>query len=217
MADNSHNPENNKRMEISQQQVSVVAATCLMLAFFVFIAGVFWGKKSILEISPAQLTSDSFADTIYDTFWMAPEERKIVPEQKSREELDSCSQLDKDSSNESESQINELNEQENEIQENQVKEELYYAQFGGFNTLQEAQNCSQKLVARGIQARPLERLSKTGAGEARIWYAVVTEATVNKNELALTINRIKRMLKVKITVNAINNEQKNMLFGKKGE
>lgn len=56
-------------MEISQQQISTVAALFLMFAFFIFLAGVFWGKKTVLEISDEQLTSDSFADTIYHALY----------------------------------------------------------------------------------------------------------------------------------------------------
>ena len=178
-----------------------------------FIAGVFWGKKSILEISSAQLTSHSFADTLYDTFYGLASDKKTSHGQSTWERNDGL-QMESVARDETED-VSQKELSEETDSEGAFGGMYYYAQLAAYNTAQEAQECAQKLIARGMSIRVLERLSETGAGKACTWYAVVTEATPHKGDLIGTINRNKHLLITKkIIVNTLNNEQKDLLFGK---
>ncbi len=195
MGNTGNNAENNKRMEVSQQQVSVAAAFCLLLAFFMFIAGV--------RVA-ARLTSDSFTDTMYTAFCSVaglevknsgtPFHRDFVtPEFLTDDAL----------------QI------EQNTQEQFVMEERYYARFGGYNTLKEADDCVQKLSGYGILVKPIARLSKTGSGKQRLWYAVVTQTLQSKEDLFALIRRSKQILKVRqLAVTIGSKEHETTLFGK---
>ena len=218
MADKSH--LTSKRMEISQQQISTVAALFLIFAFFIFLAGVFWGKKTVLEVTQEQLTSDSFADTIYNAFYVTSYEKKhrayTLDEQRTmqietNEHLRQSESVPQDSQNES----------DNGTDADGVKDICYYAPLGSFNTLVEAQRSAQKLNAEKVLVRILERMSKTSSGTTRVWYQLVTEPYADRDELLAMLHCLKRIC---LTIGEcsdsaiieINNEQKQMLFGKKG-
>lgn len=70
MADEKENQTQlqRKALQLDQQQVSYIVAGLLMMAFFIFIAGFYWGKKNAIEPLADQLASDSLADKIYYAF-----------------------------------------------------------------------------------------------------------------------------------------------------
>jgi hypothetical protein len=50
---------------LDQQQISYLVAAFLMVGFFIFIAGYYWGKKQALEPITEQFATDSLTDKIY--------------------------------------------------------------------------------------------------------------------------------------------------------
>lgn len=239
MSHNSQNAENNKRMEISQQQVSIIAALCLTLAFFIFIAGVFWGKKSILERSPAELTGDIFTDRIYDA---CSKSSRLEPNRVNTEKLaglfaeDDEVEGSRSTAKEEGASVSAKAPIEGaQAYDQGVKTAIqgaqadgsktrYYAQLAAYNTEREAQDCVKKLAKRSIQVRISERLSKTQTGEMRAWYAVITEPWADKNQLIAWAQKIKRVRLVKdykvieeyTEQYKESKEQKNLPVSKKG-
>lgn len=101
------------------------------------------------------------------------------------------------------------------------KEIAYYGSLAGFNTIQQAQHYSQKLLAQNMPVRTIERTSKTLSGEKRVWYQIVTQPHTQKAELVALLARAKHLCPEMnegkdLVIIEINNEQKQMLFGKKG-
>lgn len=68
MSENNHHKEHSHRITISHQQLSNAAALMLLCAFFIFLTGFFWGKKSASPQMKDELASFSFADTLYTVF-----------------------------------------------------------------------------------------------------------------------------------------------------
>src|SRR3989337_212428 len=48
-----------------RRQASIVVATLILIAFFIFISGYFWGKKRAMEQFVDQVSQGSFADQVY--------------------------------------------------------------------------------------------------------------------------------------------------------
>ena len=63
----------NKQLEMSQQQVSLVASFLLMMAFLIFMIGASWGKNRHHARPLEQLTLHSFADTLTNILGVPPE------------------------------------------------------------------------------------------------------------------------------------------------
>lgn len=219
--------EDYKSITMSQQHVSVVAALILMLLFFVFSAGVFWGKKSILEISQMGLTTDTFADTLYTALCLdGPDllehDMKLSSESIYVKELELLACKEKEKSEEQakehasdgEGGLDRRNEEVSK-EENQSEKEFFCVQVARFSTVQEANRWIQKARALGMRVGVLERISVSSAGVPHEWYQIISEPVSEQSEANTLRERLERLLKVQNSmVRVVNNEQRNMLLGK---
>lgn len=227
MAHKSPELEDHKRVEMSQQQVSSLAAVLLMLIFFAFNVGVFWGKKSVLEISQPGLTSDVFADTLYTALCGIDGPAFLQDITNTHDGGVYIKELDLLNCKEKEKSVEHAQEQasgnesahdcENEevTKKDQLEKEYYCVQLAGFATLQEARLSVQEAAASGIRVVILERVSKSASGLSHLWYQIITEPVLEKSELDSLRERLEHLLKVRNSmVRVISNEQKDMLLGK---
>jgi SPOR domain len=57
--------KSDKYMQLTERQVSTIAAGLLMILFFVFIAGYYWGKQAALDPVGSHIMEDALADKVY--------------------------------------------------------------------------------------------------------------------------------------------------------
>lgn len=169
----------NKDLQINQQQLSYVISGILILSFFIFLSGYYWGKKSAIEVWTDQLKAESLADKLYCAFCSFNE---TTDEYISQANTESIAQAVK------------IHEDFNKIQGKENKKS-YYAQLAGFNSLKRAQNCIEKLKSYNVKL--VERKSKTSKGKLYKWYQIVTESTDNLEELNKQVEIIKKVAKLK--------------------
>lgn len=188
MSDKSHHVKQ-KRLEITQQQLSVIAALCILSTFFIFIAGVIAGKKMMLTaVTPIEneLTNSftylCFTDRAHD----------LVD---ARQDLPTGSA-----------------DRKNETYTEEIKH-LYYASLRGFIAYKEALSLIRILKAQGIPSSIITRTSSTIGGISYSWYEVITIPTSLADEQSQLLKKAKRYIKIrKDKIIEITPEQKEMLF-----
>lgn len=168
-----HNRE--KRIEFTQQQVSLAAALVLMLIFLAFMVGQgYFLESSILESSYSLLSSNDSVlepgryyaeDLSEDSDLLA-----LVPHQGSKQE----------SSKKNDQHVQYV--------------QRYYAQLKGFGTVEAAQLLSEQLKRHHIPTQIVKRISRTVSGVEQCWYQVITELYTNKDVLSRVTKKAQRIL-----------------------
>lgn len=179
----------NQGLFIPNRQLSVIVATILLLAFFVFMTGYFLGKKKVVEQFTQEMHQDAFADKIYTTVLSTQENQQLENNALLVTHVD-------DAVVESPSAI-----------ENIALVDLapvvsdttqrYYAQLIGFGTEKAAQLFVDKLLAKGIETEVKKRVSKTVKGRTSYWYQVVTVYYSNKNDVVDLVARLAKEENIK--------------------
>ena len=173
---------------VPNRQLSVAVAAFLFLAFSIFMAGYFLGKKKAVEQFTERMQQDAFADQIYTTVLSTTQDLQpatnsllvasfnddVVPSQ-----LVSHDEIVLD----------------NAVLENNAQH--YYAQLIGFGTEKAAQLFVKKLSVKGIETEVKKRISKTVKGHSSYWYQVVTTAYTNKSDLSELVDRIAKEENIK--------------------
>lgn len=175
---------NEKNIKLNQKQISYAAAMWLMLSFFIFIAGYYWGKKSTFDPISEQIAYSSLADKVYYAFCALNEN-----EQESESEQESDEAIVNENNN------NEIISENGKI--NKENQKAYYALLSGFGTINAAKAYAQKLLNKDFAVRVLERKSRTASGKLRKWYQVATAPMNNKEELEKIIDSIKVVMPLK--------------------
>lgn len=160
---------------VPNRQLSFIVALLFLLAFSIFIAGYFLGKKKMVEQFTTKIQQEAVADQIYTTMITSP-----VPSTQEQLPIGLVS-------NNSEQEINE--QEMIEVVET-TSHQLYYAQLIGFGTEKAAQGFVKKLDAKNIETEIKKRVSKTAKGNVSYWYQVVTTPYADKNDLSAVVNKI---------------------------
>lgn len=155
--------QNNDQLILDSKQTAWLISGLLLLLFFVFMAGYFWGKHQALEQFSHALDQESIADKIYSSLYCSYEGKTGVeipeveskPESEHTEHLPSC--------------------------------ETCYAQLIGFGSKKTAQNYVDKLAKQGFGVEVKERTSVMGNGRLTTWYQVVTKPYTSREELAAVV------------------------------
>lgn len=174
-------PEKDQKIiEFSQQRASHIIAGLLVCAFFIFIAGYYWGKKTSIETLTEQLVQDSLADKMLCAFCCLNDESDNKAATIETETQDDTSKIAQEAAQPDKNQ----------------SPKLYYAQLAGFGSLKAAKKCEADLHRNGYNVKSVERHSQTAKGQTRTWYQLVTENESNKEILIEKVDRIKRLAKL---------------------
>lgn len=186
MFGNSQSPESLKRIDFSQQQVSVAAAAVLMLIFCSFMAGYFFSQRD------GTLEEGSFDLMNFER------EAAAFQQSEGRDSLPNDAQqkvkLNHDTA-ENNLAIPPVGGM-SQLEKRNVSKQ-YYAQLVGFGTVEAARICVKKLKRYGVPALVEDRVSKTGGGKLHRWYQVVTEPQDSPDALIAIVERAKKLLSVK--------------------
>jgi hypothetical protein len=68
-----------QQVQLTLQQVSYFAAGCIITAFFIFIAGFYWGKKSITEVVLEEVAERLLTDKIHAALYKTYEKAQSEP------------------------------------------------------------------------------------------------------------------------------------------
>jgi cell division protein FtsN len=200
---------------IPNRQLSFIVATSILLLFFAFIGGYFWGTRQATDQFISQLDQDSLADQIF-TSLCAPdeypdtaadnlqEEETDQPSEETQETLVAPEQMSSELPAHSAATVQDniptqapVIAEQQKIEQIEPAEKQYYAQLIGFGTKQAAQQFVHRLEKKGISVAIKTRYSKTAKERQIAWYQVITKPYANKQELASLVSRIKKEEKLK--------------------
>lgn len=157
--------QHSKPVEITQQQLSVVAAGVLMIAFFSFLVGYL-------------ATQGEGTHQASDLMSVFPSSRVVSAEvmihRRLRESHADQSQHDEHS----------------ELKKN---DDEYYACVAGFGTVEAARVYEERLKAVGVATEIVPRKSWTVAGVQRTWYQLIT-LPGTKKEIEQRARHIQKMM-----------------------
>lgn len=187
---------------ITKRSASSIVSGVLIVTFFIFIAGYFWGHQQALQEFTESIEQQSFADQIHYSLSCCADDRPSLY-----------------SYNDSAEQEEEIEQPVADTQpENQIAvekprpepSEKFFAQLVGFQSKEKAYQCMQQISNKGGKVKVAKRSSKTSKGKLYTWYQVVTSSYSSKNELLdhiATIRQIVKLHDVQI-VNISNNEKR---------
>ena len=173
---------------VPNRQLSFAVAGFLFLAFSIFMAGYFLGKKKAVEQFTERMQQDAFADQIYTTVLSTTQD------------LPSATNSLLVASLNDDVVPSQLVSHDEIVLDNAVLEDNaqhYYAQLIGFGTEKAAQLFVKKLSVKGIETEVKKRISKTVKGHSSYWYQVVTAPYTNKNDLTALVDRLAKEENIK--------------------
>lgn len=185
-------------VSLSSRQASLVLAAGLLILFFSFITGYFWGKQNAVSQFCMSVEQSSFADRIYTSMCEISEtEVSVIPETVIASEEQTVESISKEEASEQSAPGNEITQESNvalapheaAITQPQIS---YNAQLAGYGTSQQAEKFAQKLRKKGIRAKVETRKSKSSKGKTKSWYQVITEDFIDKKELETLVARISK-------------------------
>lgn len=181
---------------IPKKELSWVVSLALISAFFVFMAGYFWGQRQAISQFLGKLEEESFSDKItYSLYTMNGKYLSDTEEDEVEE--------DQDAGEETPSDTIEKVEQSDQPTDESKKEEkatstvTYVAPLVGFGTLHAANTFAHRVKDMGIDVHVKKRISRSPKGRAIAWYQVMTQTYSDKNEIEHIVMRIKDREKIK--------------------
>lgn len=196
-------------LQFTQQQISYVIASLLLIFFFIFMAGYYLGKKNAIEAFAGQFESESLADKISYAFCSNYDYKGDQSEYNSNEQI-----VNKDQKNiiESEEKTTCTPITKNEVNNIESSNIKYLAELAGFGTWNNAHNYEKILSKNGYKVNIITRRSKTLKGKEIKWYQAITETYNNQNELLETIKKIKKVAPIKDVKVVIIDKQRKERF-----
>lgn len=192
-------------ISLSNRQASLFVAAGLLIVFFSFITGYFWGKQNAISQFCMSVEQSSFADRIYtsmcelsETEAPTTQETVTAGQEQSEAQLENIDALE--TANEQDESLALLNQDSVQhvvqaVVEVPIKSEStvpYHAQLVGYGSQQVAEKFAEKLRKKGMPVKVETRKSKSTKGKTRSWYQVVTNDFTNKNELEALVARISK-------------------------
>ncbi len=171
---------------LSMRQVSWVVSGFLVLSFFIFMAGYFFGQRKFFADFTGKVEQESLGDMIFASLYTkdstdgtdeegAGESAAVADEQVLSENGDVCDVMpEQDLVLAQASLIESHPETINETKE--ASGCHYYAELVGFGTERAAQLFVERLQKDGISVDIKKRTSKTARGKLIAWYQVITPA-----------------------------------------
>lgn len=196
---------------ISKKQASVTTALLILLGLLIFIAGYFWGKKSMLDGFTQKTSQESFNDQVDYLLTMQSFAAKhgALPEDSSEEQQ----AVQQDNSNENDvsallknlpDALEESGKQESiEIATKPAKEAVvvqdavpssngkHFAALAGFAKKASAVTMINRLKKYKIDLELKTKVSKSASGKStKTWYQVVTKKYDTKDEVASVVDKV---------------------------
>ncbi len=148
----------NYTVDLTHVHMSRISALGILGAFFIFMAGYYWGKKGAAEDLTHMVAHESLADKVYSSVCS-----RYKPQAEQSGDAEGAHEV-------REAQEAALSESAS----NQLPFKRFSAELIGFGSRKAAGDYVKRLAARGIAAESVERVSRTAQGKRRIWYQVVT-------------------------------------------
>lgn len=204
---NEPTKESNETINISlsNRQASLFIAAGLLIIFFSFITGYFWGKRNAISQFCMSVEQSSFADRIYTSMCELSEtEAPTTQETVAAAEEQAVAQVTSIDAVEATEEQEDLGVSLNHdsvqhvvqaVVETPTKSESmvpYHAQLVGYGSQQMAEKFAQKLRKKGMPVKVEAKKSKSTKGKTRSWYQVVTQDFTSKNELEALVARISK-------------------------
>lgn len=190
-------------ISLSNRQASLLLAAGLLVLFFSFITGYFWGKRNAISQFCMSVEQSSFADRIYTSMCELSEtelpttqdtvaasepaiETAVAADDALDEHVEPAASISQD-----------LNGQQAvtgvAVAHTDAEAGVaYHAQLIGYGSQQQAEKFVQKLRKKNVDAHVDTKISKSAKGKTRSWYQVVTKDFVSKNELEALVARISK-------------------------
>jgi len=184
------------QVSLSSRQASLLLAAGLLVLFFSFITGYFWGKQNAVSQFCMSVEQSSFADRIYTSMCEISEPEipttsdTVAANDEQITEVVAVSETQK----EVEPSAETVPLVASVVQEAVVAQPTisHYAQLAGYGTTQQAEKFAQKLRKKGLPVKVEARKSKSSKGKAKAWYQVVTKDFTDKKELETLVARISK-------------------------
>jgi hypothetical protein len=183
-------------VSLSSRQASLLLAAGLLVLFFSFITGYFWGKQNAVSQFCMSVEQSSFADRIYTSMCEIAETEVPITSDTVATNDEQVAEVVV------EPKIEELVKPDADAiplvasvaQESVVAQPTvsHYAQLAGYGTPQQAEKFAQKLRKKGLSVKVETRKSKSSKGKAKSWYQVVTKDFTDKKELETLVARISK-------------------------
>lgn len=187
-------------VSLSSRQASLMLAAGLLVLFFAFITGYFWGKQNAVSQFCMSVEQSSFADRIYTSMCEISESEAptasdtVAANAEQAAESEAVELAEKQELIVQENDSAQLIEQASATQTAAITQPnaSHYAQLAGYGTAQQAEKFAQKLRKKGMLVKVEERKSKSSKGKTRSWYQVVTQDFTDKKELETLVARISK-------------------------
>jgi len=206
--------DRNGGLFLTNRQMGWVLSFFVLVSFFVFISGYFFGKKKATEKFYNKVNQESFADNIYysvcsmydnqnscvkqeSTEYGADDlgsEKKAVVAEGAGSKIEGLSP----SVSHSEKNFKKTNLEQEKIvaDKKEVTHESFYAELIGYGTLRWANWFASRNEKRGFSLDVKRRKSTSAKGKTVVWYQVVTEKFDNKADLIAYVDLIKEKEKL---------------------
>lgn len=200
---------------ITSRALGLLIAGLIAFTFFVFMAGFFLGKKSVIEQFCQTAAKDSLADQIYSSLCAMPEYKEqntssdidVVVD----EEIDTTQDVAQIQDQEQKPVEPVVQQKNNTSQDSKISmqkpvtekvlgvenDKKYYAELIGFGTSAGAGRFVERLAKKNIKAIASKRVSTTARGRKVTWYQVVTDMFDKKDDLINVVNTITLQEKLK--------------------
>lgn len=184
------------------RQASWVVVIAIMLGFFIFITGYFWGKRNGAQELSFVASQESLTDQVYSSLCVMNDEDvsygPATPENTVVHEQDSLSKGGDANVEQNEVPII-LSDTKNEpVEVGQIpvasaimSNHTYCAQLVGFGTKRAADRFVARMDRHRIPVVIVTKHSKTTKGVARTWYQAMTNTFSDKAQLEKQIEQIK--------------------------
>lgn len=205
MSDNI-NRNDKKQLYLTQNQLSYVAASLLIIGFFIFVSGYYLGKKNGTKSFVDQVEKEYISEK---TFGPALLGDKIDIDKKENE--NDLKGINNKTETEENWSANTLRDEQETIARG--TDIYYYAPLAGFGTFKAAKDCESNLTSRGFAVKTVERKSKTSKGQVKTWYQVILLPMEDKQKLINQAEQIKKIAHIKeVNIIAINKKEQQALF-----
>ncbi len=208
-------------MQLHEKHISHIIASLLLMGFFVFVGGYYWGKKSANEMLNNHTESESLTDQIKHACYVdLVDNLENAEEESESSEGAGSDNLDVDNARmqgsekyikesvllpQAQSAVDNILNQDGKISPsdnsksdyNVQFQEEYAAHLAGFGTQQAAQQCVDNYKKQGYSVSISERSGKTSKGKVRRWYQVVTPWYQSKDELERLLPGLKKVGRLK--------------------
>ncbi len=172
---------------LTARQASIVSACAILIMFFIFIAGYFYGQKRAAEQFTYRIDQESLADQIYSSmcglYDNKSEDDLVADDVSAKTDISDPKTNQGAASSDGKAKVIE-------------KKYTYYAQLDKFGSKADAQKYVDRLIKQGLTVTIEEGSSRSGK-QVVVWYQVVTNTYKDKNALVQALEKIKRIETIK--------------------